>query len=102
MPAVDSYLSSHWNNTSSQFLIGGGDGVSSSGSVGTLRAAVTVNSPAIRGLPTQVSVAVTEPAGDTHSTTWASDGTGCAVAPNVNGADQGLLTWDAATATQVS
>jgi hypothetical protein len=102
MPAVDSYLSSHWNNTSSQFLIGGGDGVSSSGSVGTLRAAVTVNSPAIPGLPTQVSVAVTEPAGDTHSTTWASDGTGCAVAPNVNGADQGLLTCDAATATQVS
>ena len=102
MPTVGSYLSSHWNNTSSQFLIGGGDGVSSSGSVGTLRADVSVNSPAIAGPPTQVSVAVTEPAGDTHTTTWATDGTGCAVTPNANGADQGLLTCAAATATQIS
>jgi hypothetical protein len=102
MPAVGSYLSSHWNNASSQFLIGGGDGVSSSGSVGTLRAAVTVNSLGIAGQPTQVSVAVTEPAGDTHSTTWATDRAGCTVTPNANGADQGTLTCAAASATQVS
>jgi plastocyanin len=102
MPAVGSYLSSNWNNASSQFLIGGGDGGSSSGSVGTLRAAVTVNGPTIPGLPTPVSVAVTEPAGDPHSTTWATDGTGCVVTADPSVADQGLLSCTAAIATQVS
>jgi hypothetical protein len=98
-PAPGSYLASNWDNTSSQFLIGGGDGVSSSGSVGSLGAAVTMNNPVMPGLGTQVSVAVRAPAGDAHTTTWSSEGPGCAVAASVGNPDQGTLTCDASTAT---
>ncbi|HET7736192.1 MAG TPA: hypothetical protein VFK52_09480, partial [Nocardioidaceae bacterium] len=79
-PDPGGYLDTHWNAADSRFLIGGGNGTGG-GTAGTptvLGATISVNNPAVPGLPTQVSVTPSIPSGRTlTSVAWKSGRADC-------------------------
>lgn len=96
-PTAGSWLATHWNAADSRFLIGGGDG-SGGGSAGvptTLGGTMTVNNPAIAGLPTQVALSLEVPAGRTTTVAWTSKRRDCVFADPT--AVQTTVTCDAKT-----
>ena len=82
-----------------RFLIGGGDGVGggSQGAPTRLGGTLSVNNPAVPGLPTQVAVNLEVPPGRTTTTAWTSARKDCVFANPA--AEQTTLTCDAKTTT---
>lgn len=96
-PSGGSYLDTHWNSADSRFLIGGGDG-SGGGSSGVptkLGGTMTVNNPAVAGLPTQVALSLEVPTGRTTTIKWTSKRRDCVFADPA--AAQTTVTCDAKT-----
>ncbi|WP_243056442.1 hypothetical protein [Nocardioides sp. SR21] len=96
-PPAGSWLATHWNAADSQFLIGGGNG-SGGGTSGVptkLGGTMTVNNPAVAGLPTQVALNLEVPAGRTTTIAWTSKRRDCVFADPT--AVQTTVTCDAKT-----
>jgi hypothetical protein len=94
-PTGGSYLATHWNTADSRWLIGGGDG-SGGGTDGIatkLGGTMTVNNPAVAGLPTQASVSLEVPAGRTAAVAWTSRRRDCVFSDRT--AEQTSVTCDA-------
>ncbi|RJK92461.1 hypothetical protein [Vallicoccus soli] len=101
-PVAGSYLDTHWNAADSRWLLGGGDG-SGGGSEGVptrLGARLTVNGPAVPGLPTQAGVALQLPEGRTATVTWGVADAGCRLGSATG--EQTTVTCPAATTATTS